>query len=197
VVEFAEARNRRKLRQPYLDSLDLGWARPFVREVLYVEDNDDGADTLMSTLVRKKSARGKVGARSTIEVYESAFATSCIRQGGDLLVAVRDHEGKHAQLMYEYPELFAKEMGRRMRRIRKVIGELICHSFAFQQHLAGNVDISQKHVRFLLRHMEHYRRAFDRLLAKPKYRELIRSPLVGRMIQQYWPIRRGLDFGEE
>jgi hypothetical protein len=196
VIEFAEAQEHQRLRQSYLDSLDLGWARPFVREVRYVHESDDSEDTFMATLVRGKSRRGTVGARSTVEVYRSAFHEPFIRQRGDLLAEIRDHEGKHAQLMYSHPELFAVDVGRRMRRTRKIIGELICHSHVFAQHVMGHVDISRRHVRFLLRHMDHYRQAFDRLLAKPKYLALIHSSLVGRMLEEYWAIRRGLDFGE-
>ncbi|MDD5026782.1 MAG: hypothetical protein PHH13_05440 [Candidatus Peribacteraceae bacterium] len=109
----------------------------------------------------------------------------------DLLSEIRDHEGKHAQLIYDRPELFAVDLSRRMRKIRKIIEELICHCCVFRRFATGRVDLSRKHIHFLLEHMDHYRQAFDELLEKPKYHKHMCSPLVRKMQDEYWAVRRG------
>jgi len=190
VIEFADAQRHWKLCQPFIDSLDLDWARPFIKRVLYVHEDTDDDGAIMATHFKNKSYQGKAGGQSTVRVYNGAFHHHSIRRMEDLLSEIRDHEGKHAQLIYEQPEVFAVDVSRRMRKIRKVIEELICHSCVFQRFATGQADLSRKHVRFLLEHMAHYRLAFDELLEKPKYRKRIESPLVRRMMDEYWAVQQ-------
>src|SRR3989344_4707091 len=103
-IELSEAQKNPELRQEYLNTIDLGWARQYVSSVLYSPEMPSIARTEPHPEAKKV---GK-GHPSTIVVgphfFDPNFST--ITDHTIAVSIIRDHEGKHAEDDFKNPSVF-------------------------------------------------------------------------------------------
>ncbi len=103
-VDLSAAQTNPELRQEYLDSIDLGWAREYIVAVRYSPELQPPAFCQPDPRAQK----GEKGHRSTILVGPRFFdPTWChITNHAAVISVLRDHEGRHAQQFFNKPSVF-------------------------------------------------------------------------------------------
>ena len=99
---FEEAKQNEQSRHEFVRSIDLEYASPYIRAVVYSPIHYDIFH--MYTSPSWLAARFyKTGTRSTITVYPRSFKNESIETFDDFLSVLIDHEGTHAQDIYRDP----------------------------------------------------------------------------------------------
>ena len=104
---FNQAITNPRLRQEFLDSIDMGETRKYVRRVLYIPNPNKMIQFTQDLMLTKPSTLTKLlhlrGRRSTIKVFPLSFRE--IRDYNYFLSVLIDHEGFHARDFFYNPQL--------------------------------------------------------------------------------------------
>jgi len=107
-ISFNQAVLDSRLRQSFIDSIDLGESREYARDVIYIHhphERRPSKNFLMSTKPSRLQRLLKIKhQRSDILVFASSF--KAITTHDDFLSALIDHEGFHAKDFFNSPKLY-------------------------------------------------------------------------------------------
>nr|MBA4405339.1 hypothetical protein [Nanoarchaeum sp.] len=106
VIEFEQAVREPKLRQKYVERVDLEGFAQYVKRVKYISNKSRAYSKelyetcLMCTICPFDLILcGTNYLKSKIYVFESSFDSELIQQESDFTSALVDHEGKHATIL--------------------------------------------------------------------------------------------------
>nr|MBA4405352.1 hypothetical protein [Nanoarchaeum sp.] len=102
MVTFEEARREPKLRQSYIEQVDLGEFAPYIQDVCYVSSrnvNKSDKGFVMYILGSRRAVLGIPGTKPTIYVLPCAFKrnSKVITTEDDFISVLKYHEGTHAK----------------------------------------------------------------------------------------------------